>query len=57
MVVVENAAADAPDHRAVPPHESFKGRRLTAADEALQELPVGLFARGLQKRDCCECAG
>jgi hypothetical protein len=51
MVVVENTTTDAPDHRAVPTHQSFDGRRITAPDEALQELPVGLFASGLQKGD------
>jgi hypothetical protein len=51
VVAVKNATADAPDHRAVPTHQSFKGRRLTAADEALQELPIGSFARGLQTHD------
>ena len=51
VVVVKKATADAPDHRAVPTDQSFKGRRLTAPDEALQQLPIGSFARGLQKGD------
>ena len=41
VVVAEDAAADAPDHRAVPPHQGFQGRWLSAADEALQQLPIG----------------
>ena len=36
VVVVENAAAYAPNHRAMPPHEDLEGRHILAADEALQ---------------------
>jgi hypothetical protein len=32
---------DAPDHRAVPPHQRFEGRSLSAAHEALQQLSIG----------------
>jgi len=35
----------------VATHQSFKGRRFTAPDEALQELTIGSFAGGLQKCD------
>ncbi len=38
MVAAEDAATDAPDHRAVPPHQRFGGRSLSAAHEALQQL-------------------
>src|SRR5262249_19071321 len=41
VVIPEDAPAHAPDHRAVPPHQRFEGRPRAAADEALQQLPVG----------------
>jgi hypothetical protein len=41
MVVGEEAAADAPDHRGVAPHQSSKGTVVPAAQEAGQEFPIG----------------
>ena len=44
VVVIENAAAHGPGHRAVPPHKSGNRRFVAALDEALQQLPVGAFS-------------
>ena len=48
VVVAEDTATDAPDHRAVPPHQRFEGRSFSAAHEALQQLSVGQV-RSLQQ--------
>src|SRR5262245_714800 len=41
MAVAEDPAADAHDHRTMPPHEGCKGGFISEGDEALQQLPVG----------------
>ena len=41
VVVAEDTAAHAPDHRAVPPHQGCKSRLVTAAEVVLQQLPIG----------------
>src|SRR5262249_37434580 len=41
VVVVQEAAAHPPDHRAVPTHEGTKRSIITAAEECLQQLLVG----------------
>ena len=41
VVAVEDPAADAPDHRAVPLHQGGERRFLAAAEVALQQLPIG----------------
>jgi hypothetical protein len=43
VVIAEDTATDAPSHWPVPLHQGFKGRRLSAVHEALQELPIGQF--------------
>jgi hypothetical protein len=43
LLVGESPAADAPDHRRMPPHEGLERRAIPAADEALQQLAVGPF--------------
>src|SRR5262249_33501957 len=41
VVVAQNAATDAPDHRAMPPHQGRKSRLIATADVVLQQLPIG----------------
>ena len=41
VVVAEDAAADAPHHRAMPPHKGGKSRRVTTAGVVLQQLLIG----------------
>jgi hypothetical protein len=41
VVLVEEATAYTPDHRAVPPHEGCEGGFLPMLDEALKELSIG----------------
>src|SRR5262249_3868118 len=40
VVVAEDAAADAPHHRRVPPHERLDRRLVPVADEPLEQLAV-----------------
>ena len=40
VVIPEDPAADAPDHRAVAPDDRLEDRLLSPGDEAIQELPV-----------------
>jgi hypothetical protein len=41
VMVVEEAATGAPDHRDVPPHQSGKSVVVPVSQEAGQELPIG----------------
>jgi hypothetical protein len=41
VVIAENAAADAPHHRSVPAYEGVESRTVPAAEEVLDQLPVG----------------
>src|SRR5262249_7383722 len=41
VVVVENPAARAPNHRAMPPHQGGEGRFVPMLEEVPQELPIG----------------
>jgi hypothetical protein len=41
MVIVQEAATDAPRHRRVPPHQRGKGTVVPASQEAGQEFPIG----------------
>jgi hypothetical protein len=42
VVVAEDPAANAPNHRPMPSHEGCKSRLVTAADVVIQQLPIGL---------------
>jgi hypothetical protein len=41
VVIPQDAATDAPHHWGVPQHKHFHRRLVTAAEEELQELPIG----------------
>src|SRR5205823_2433470 len=41
VMILEDTPTEAPDHRAMSAHKRFQGRRLSAAHEALQQLPIG----------------
>src|SRR6516165_7631760 len=41
VVIAQETAAYAPDHRAVPPHEGRKSRPVSAADVVPQQLRIG----------------
>jgi hypothetical protein len=41
VVRVEQAAADTPNHRAVPPHEGGEGGFVPMLDEAPEQLAIG----------------
>ena len=49
VVVAEDTAADAPNHRAMPPHEDCQSRLITAADEVFQQLTIGQTRSLLEK--------
>jgi hypothetical protein len=49
VMMIEEATTDAPDHRAVPLHESFQSRSFSTAHETLQQLPVRSFHHILRK--------
>jgi hypothetical protein len=53
MTVKEKSAANTHDHWAMTPHNSFKSRFFTAADEGFQQLSVGQARPATQK---CESA-
>jgi hypothetical protein len=48
MVVAENPAADAPNHRGMPANKSRKSFFVTAVDKVFQQLPVSQ-TRSLKK--------
>src|SRR5262249_43902161 len=41
MHIAKHAAANAQNHRAVPPQQGLEGSGIPVADEVLQELPIG----------------
>src|SRR5262245_52988682 len=41
VVVAEDTAAHAPDHRTMPPHQGCKGGIVSLSQERLQQLPIG----------------
>src|ERR1700723_2893834 len=41
MVAGKNTMTDTPDHRNIAAHKSLPHRRLSAAHEAFQQLPIG----------------
>src|SRR6185503_13036957 len=54
VMVVEEAAADAPHHRGVPPHQGGKGILVPASQEAGQEFPSVLSSpSGLRSARRC----
>ena len=57
VVVAKDAAAHAPDHRAVPPHEGRKSRLVTAAEVVLQQLPDRSAPPRPAEAPPCEGAG
>src|SRR5262249_21753486 len=54
VAVAQGAPADAPDHRAVPPHQRRERRLLAAAAETLQQLSVGGLIRRLGLRQALD---
>src|SRR5262249_49870727 len=46
VLIIEDAAADAQDHRAVPPHQGSEGGLVAVADEAAQQFAVALAVGG-----------
>ncbi len=40
VVIAKHSAAHAQHHRAMPPHQSFKGRFLATTEVALQQFPI-----------------
>src|SRR5262249_18805702 len=59
MMIPQNPAADAPDHRAMTPHQRFQKDTLLAGDKVLQELSVRQpgdrtrLEERLKVVDCC----
>jgi hypothetical protein len=51
VMIVEDAAADTPDHRAMPPHQRRGGSFVPLFDEALQQLPIAQPRPILLKHD------
>jgi hypothetical protein len=41
LMVGQDAAADTPDHRAMPPHKGLEGGFVPLFDEAAEEFPIG----------------
>src|SRR5262249_54686399 len=41
LMVGQDAAADTPDHRAMPPHKGREGGFVALVDEAAEEFPIG----------------
>src|SRR4051794_38051936 len=48
VLMVEQSAADAPDHRPMPLDESNEGSFISMLDEATKELPIGQSCSILQ---------
>jgi hypothetical protein len=41
LAIGKKAAANTPDHRAMPPHQASEGSFVPTLDEARQQLPTG----------------
>jgi hypothetical protein len=56
LFVAEDTAAQAEDHRAVPPKQQFEGGLIAVGDKALEELRVGRPGVAVQTGDAAEMA-